>query len=115
VCGFHQVVFRFEGDSEGVSVDQLKETMAKHDCGVSVGYSGRSAAANPLFSEVRAYGRDCPIRCPHYKGNVRYGVGVTPVADRTVPRTVIMPNRAWDPPGMEAYAEKARKALKELC
>lgn len=112
VHAFHQVVFRFEGDREGISVEGFRQTMADHGCGVSVGYTGRSAAASPLFMEIRAYGLECPIRCPHYKGQARYGVGVTPVADRTIPRMTLMPMHAWNVPASEEYAEKLHSALR---
>lgn len=111
---YWQVAFRFEGDREGISLDRFKEALAARKCGVAVGYTQQSAASNPLFMEVRAYGLDCPIRCPHYKGQARYGEGVTPVADRTIPRIVLMPMHTWNPTAAEEYAEKLHGVLKTL-
>jgi perosamine synthetase len=108
------IAFRFEGDSEGISIDTFKETLADHGCGVAIGYTQRSAAENPLFGEIRGYGSDCPIRCPHYKGEVRYGRGVTPVADRTIPRIVLTSANWLNLAAAEEYAEKLHGALKQF-
>ena len=111
---YWQVAFRFEGDSDGVTLTRFEETLAKKGCGVAVGYTKSSAAAQPLFSEIRAYGRECPLRCPHYVGHARYGVGVTPIADRTIPRIVLMPMNVWNPDAADVYAAKLHEALSEL-
>ncbi|MDE3000540.1 MAG: DegT/DnrJ/EryC1/StrS family aminotransferase [Gemmatimonadota bacterium] len=114
VNAYHAVAFRFEGDREGISVERFQETMAEHGCPVSIGYKRRSAAEDPIFTEVLAYGKGCPIRCPHYKGRVRYGKGVTPVADRTVPRMVVMPMDVYTPGKTEEYAERIQAGLSAL-
>jgi len=111
---YWQVAFRFDGDEYGVSVGRFKETLAAHGCHVAIGYTQKSAAAQPLFTEIRAYGRECPIRCPHYQGQARYGEGVTPVADRTIPRLVLLPAYVWDLPKATEYAERLHAALRTL-
>lgn len=114
VNAYHAVAFRFEGDREGISVERFQKTMVEHGCPVSIGYKRRSAAEDPIFTEVLAYGKGCPIRCPHYKGRARYGKGVTPVADRAVPRMVVMPMDVYTPGRTEEYAEKIHAGLKTL-
>lgn len=114
VNAYHAVAFRFEGDSEGIPVERFQKSMAEHGCPVSIGYKRRSAAEDPIFTEVLAYGKGCPIRCPHYKGNARYGPGVTPVADRAVPRMVVMPMDVYTPGKTEEYAERIQAGLNAL-
>ncbi len=114
VNAYHAVAFRFEGDREGISVERFQKTMVAHGCPVSIGYKRRSAAEDPIFTEVLAYGKGCPIRCPHYKGRARYGKGVTPVADRAVPRMVVMPMDVYTPGKTEEYSEMIRAGLKAL-
>ena len=111
---YWQVAFRFEGDSDGVTLRRFEEALARKGCTVAIGYTQSSAAAQPLFTEIRAYGRECPLRCPHYVGHARYGEGVTPVADRTIPRIVLMPMNVWDPAAADEYASKLHEALNEL-
>ena len=111
---YWQVAFRFEGDRDGVTLRRFEETMATKGCAVAIGYTQSSAAAQPLFTEIRAYGRECPLRCPHYVGHARYGEGVTPVADRTIPRIVLMPMNVWNPTAADEYAAKLHEALNEL-
>ena len=81
---------------------------------VHMSYEARSAAEDQIFTEVLAYGKGCPIRCPHYHGEARYGKGVTPVTDRAMPRRVIMPMDVYTPNKTEEYAEKIQAALKVL-
>lgn len=114
VHAYHGVAFRFEGDGEGIPVERFQETMSEHGCRVSIGYKRRSAAEDPIFTEVLAYGKGCPIRCPLYRGEARYGKGVTPVADRTVPRMVVMPTDVYTPGKTEEYAEKIQAGLRAL-
>ncbi len=66
VHAYHFVMFRFEGDSEGISAERFRETMAEHGCPVHMSYEARSAAEDQIFTEVLAYGKGCPIRRPHY-------------------------------------------------
>jgi hypothetical protein len=75
---------------------------------------GRFDEVEAFYVEVRAYGRGCPIRCPLYEGEARYGKGVTPVADRTVPRVAVMPSDVYTPNKTEEYAEKIHAGLKAL-
>ena len=114
VNAYHAVAFRFEGDSEGIPVERFQKCMAEHGCPVSIGYKRRSAAEDPIFTEVLAYGKGCPIRCPHYGGQARYGPGVTPVADRAVPRMVVMPMDVYTPGKTEEYAERIQAGLSAL-
>ena len=111
---YWQVAFRFEGDRDGVTLRRFEETVAAKGCAVAIGYTKSSAAAQPLFTEIRAYGRECPLRCPHYVGDARYGEGVTPVADRTIPRIMLMPMNVWNPTAADEYAAKLHEALNEL-
>ncbi len=110
----HAVAFRFEGDRGGITVERFQQTMVENGCPVSIGYKRRSAAEDPIFTEVLAYGKGCPIRCPHYTGSARYGKGVTPVADRAVPRMVVMPMDVYTPGKTEEYSEKIHAGLKAL-
>ncbi len=114
VNAYHAVAFRFEGDSVGIPVERFQKSMAEHGCPVSIGYKRRSAAEDPIFTEVLAYGKGCPIRCPHYGGQARYGPGVTPVADRAVPRMVVMPMDVYTPGKTEEYAERIQAGLSAL-
>ena len=114
VCAYHKIVFRFEGDSVGISKERFVEALQTHGCRASVGHRRRPSTMDPIFTEIRAYGHDCPIRCPHYKGEARYGAGVTPVAERAVPRIVMMGADVWSPVTAEENAGRLHGALKEF-
>jgi len=68
----------------------------------------------PIFNEPRAYARQCPIKCPHYEGQVNYSEGACPSAEYLVPRlfnTVISPIRNEK---VEQYAKALHRTVQQF-
>ncbi|RJS85020.1 DegT/DnrJ/EryC1/StrS family aminotransferase [Candidatus Bathyarchaeota archaeon] len=89
---YWQYAVLFDGTDK--EYERFKRVMKEEGCKASYGYTQRPATLIPLITEIRAYGKGCPIKCPHYKGKAKYGEGVVPVAERILPRIVLL-EMAW--------------------
>jgi len=87
---------RFEGEKVGVELHDFQQLAAREGLSASYHYTTLTAAAIPLFTEVRAYGRGCPLNCPLYEGQVSYGVEQTPRCQELLDRLVLVGFSAWD-------------------
>jgi dTDP-4-amino-4,6-dideoxygalactose transaminase len=101
------LAFRYEGDKYGLKYEDFKRIMAEEKAKVSYGYTRVPASNIPLFTEIRAYGKGCPIKCPFYKGKAKYGSGTTPVAEDLLKRVMLFPQDL-------SNMEKVVKALNRL-
>jgi dTDP-4-amino-4,6-dideoxygalactose transaminase len=66
---------------------------------------------HPLFTEKVGYPNvGCPYRCPHYDGDVEYGYGTLPVAERIADELLILPlHPALTRPELDDIAHAVRK------
>lgn len=88
---FHLWAATFWGDRKGISMETFREALQRHQCDVSIGYTGMPAYKHPLIAERLGYGRGCPLDCPHYAGqDNQYPEGLCPVAEEVIPRILLV-------------------------
>jgi len=111
---YWQYAALFYGTDE--EYEKFKTLMKEEGCGASYGYTQRPATLYPLITEVemRAYGRGCPIKCPFYEGEAQYGAGVTPVAERILPRIVLLSLPWLDPDAARKNAEALSRVIEKF-
>ena len=106
---YYQFAARFEGDRFGLSMERFKALCEEHNADARFHYTKVAACNLPMFTEPRAYGLGCPIHCPHYTGNVRYGPEVAPVAQDVLDRLMLLP--FFD---NEAFIEAFQKVIETV-
>lgn len=106
----------YEGDKKGIAYDEFMKVLKANGGDEfaaswmpegAFGMPASPAYRYPLFSEPRAYGKGCPVRCPHYDGKVDYSEGACPVAEYIVPRLL----NVGLTPGTEATILRSLDAL----
>jgi len=97
---------RFEGEKVELTMDEFKRLAAEKELAASYHYTTLTSSAIPLFTEIRAYGKGCPIECPLYEGDVKYGVEQTPNCQELLDRLVLLGFSAWDLDFCKQQAEK---------
>jgi len=105
----------WEGDKHGLKLDRFKKILADEKVAVGFHFTERPANRFPIFRTSTAYHkRDCPIRCPHYKGSYRPAKAPLPVATRILNR-VMMAGLVEQPPSrVRANARGLRRAIKRM-
>ena len=77
---------RYEGEeSIGVSWHEFAEKFRELS-GEGVYAAWSVVYLEPVIAEQRFYGKGCPVRCPHYKGNVDWRPGLCPTAEAVQPK-----------------------------
>ena len=80
----------WEGDRHGFKFDRFKEICAEEKVSWGYDFTGRPAHKFPIFRGSTAYHkRDCPIRCPFYKGKYRVEKCETPAAAEVLKRVMM--------------------------
>ena len=105
----------WEGDRHGLSYERFKQVAAEE--GVPLGYefTERPAHTFPIFRKSTAYHhRDCPIRCPFYKGSYTPAKSRTPMAARILKRVMMMGIIEVPPAKVKANAAKLKRAIKRM-
>jgi len=88
---FHLWAATFWGDRKGISLDDFRQALQRHECDVSIGYTGMPAYRHRLIASRMGYGRGCPLDCPHYAGmGNQYPDGLCPVAEEVIPRILLV-------------------------
>lgn len=111
---YWQYGVRFEGDKSGLTMEDFKEICKKHDFTPPFHYTRVASSGFPLFTEIRAYGKDCPVKCPHYNGNVEYGVQTTPIAQEILDRLMLLPVWIWKPESIDEAIEKLSAVVDDI-
>ena len=79
----------WEGDKFGLSLRRFKQIAAQEGAPFGYNFTGRPAHRFPIFRTSTAYHkRDCPVRCPFYKGSYRVEKSSTPVAADVLRRVI---------------------------
>ena len=79
----------WEGDKYGLSFDRFKQIAAEEGAGLWYNFTERPAQEFPIFRTSTAYHKkDCPVRCPLYKGKYRVEKCRTPVAKEILKRVI---------------------------
>ena len=95
----------WEGDQHGLSFPRFKEIAAEEGAGLGYDFTERPAHRFPIFRTSTAYHKkDCPIRCPFYKGSCRVERTRTPVAADILKRVI-----------MTGIVEKKPSAVRRQC
>jgi len=73
----------------------------------------RLAYHEPVFRNRRFYPKDCPVRCPHYAGQLQdLGPGLCPNAERVQPRIFQFKTNYWDFDRAKVKAEALAKTVR---
>lgn len=79
----------WEGDKYGLSFDRFKQIAEEEGAGLWYDFTERPAQNFPIFRTSTAYHKkDCPVRCPFYKGKYRAEKCRTPVAAEILKRVI---------------------------
>jgi dTDP-4-amino-4,6-dideoxygalactose transaminase len=111
---YHLWAATFRGDEKGISLDEFRDALERHECGLGVGYTQMPAYKHPLIAQRLGYGRGCPLDCPLYagKGN-QYPEGLCPVTEDLVPR-ILLAYTFGDEAAHQQSAERLHQAIQSL-
>ena len=87
---YHLWAALFEGDRAGVDYAAFQQRCGELGVGVGFGYIGRPAYLHETLRRPLAYGKGCPVRCPHRSRDVEYREGLCPVAEEIMPRLMLL-------------------------
>lgn len=81
---------KWEGDKFGMNYDRFKKLNEKLSIGLRFGFNETAPYAFDFFRNARAYGHQCPNKCPFYlkKSGYTYRKGLCPVIEDVMPRLV---------------------------
>lgn len=83
---YHLWAANFEGEKFGIGLQKFKEALAKTGLSVGVGYTDMPAYKHPVFKERAAH----TFHCQNYKEKIDYPDGLCPVAEKVIPRMVLV-------------------------
>ncbi|MCD6415858.1 MAG: DegT/DnrJ/EryC1/StrS family aminotransferase [Planctomycetes bacterium] len=105
----------WEGDKQGLSYDRFKELAAEEGIPFYYEFTERPAPTFPVFRKSTAYHhKDCPIRCPFYKGSYTPAKSKTPVAAKILKRVMLLPVVEVEPAKVRATAAKIKRVIKRM-
>ncbi len=105
----------WEGDKHGLSYDRFKQVAAEEGAPLGYEFTERPAQAFPIFRKSTAYHhRDCPIRCPFYKGDYTPAKCRTPVAADILKRIMMMGIIEVPPAAAKANAAALKRVIKRM-
>ncbi len=105
----------WEGDSHGLSYDRFKQLAAEEGVPLDFGFTQRPAEAFPIFRKSTAYHhKDCPIRCPFYKGDYSPARSKTPVAAKILKRVMALGIIEVPPAKVKANARALKRVIKRM-
>lgn len=105
----------WEGDKHGLSYERFRQVAAEEGVPLSYEFTERPAHAFPIFRKSTAYHhRDCPIRCPFYKGSYTPARSKTPVAARILKRVMMLGIIEVPPAEARSNAEGLKRVIKRM-
>ncbi len=105
----------WEGDKHGLSYDRFKQVAAEEGAPLGYEFTERPAQAFAIFRKSTAYHhRDCPIRCPFYKGDYTPAKCRTPVAADILKRVMMMGIIEVPPAAAKANAAALKRVIKRM-
>jgi dTDP-4-amino-4,6-dideoxygalactose transaminase len=105
----------WEGDRHGLSLDRFKQVASEEKTGLRFHFTERPAPAFPVFRTSTAYHRrDCPVRCPFYKGKYRVEKCRTPVAAQVLNRLVMTGIIERPPAAVREQCAAIRRVIKRM-
>ena len=105
----------WEGDKHGLKFDRFKAVCKEEGVGVGFGFTQKPAHTYDVFRKSTAYNKkDCPIRCPFYKGAYRVEKCKTPVAADVLSRVIVSGIVEAPPAAVKKNARAIRRAIKRM-
>lgn len=68
----------------------------------------------PVMQKGYYYGKECPVKCPHYEGNVSYKEGLCPIAESIQPKIMQLKTNYRDLELAKSKANALRKTIKSF-
>ena len=105
----------WEGDQHGLSYDRFKKIAAEEGVEFRYNFTERPAPTFPIFRTSTAYHKkDCPVRCPFYKGDYRVAKCKTPVAAEILKRVMTLGIIERKPSFVKRQAAAMRRVIKRM-
>jgi dTDP-4-amino-4,6-dideoxygalactose transaminase len=105
----------WEGDKHGLSFDRFKEIAGEEQAGLGYDFTERPAQTFPIFKASTAYHKkDCPVRCPFYKGSYRASKCKTPVAAEILKRLIMTGIIERKPADVKRQAAAIKRVIKRM-
>ena len=105
----------WEGDRVGLSFERFKQIAAEEGAVLSYDFTERPAHRFPVFRTSTAYHKkDCPIRCPFYKGDYTPAKSKTPVAADILRRVIMARIIEEKPADVRRNCRAIRRAIKRM-
>jgi len=105
----------WEGDKYGLKFERFKQIAKEEGAGLRYDFTERPAHRFPIFRTSTAYHkRDCPIRCPFYKGKYRVEKSKTPVAAEILKRIITLGIIEKRPSVVRRQCTAIRRVIKRM-
>ncbi len=105
----------WEGDKHGLNFDRFKRMAAEEKVPFYYEFTERPAHEFPIFRTSTAYHkRDCPIRCPFYKGAYTPARCKTPVAADILRRVMLLGVVEAPPAVVKRNCKAIRRIIKRM-
>jgi perosamine synthetase len=105
----------WEGDKHGLSYDRFRKAAAEEGVPFSYEFTERPAHRFPVFRESTAYHRkDCPIRCPFYKGSYTPAKCRTPIAADILKRVMTLGVIERPPALVKRHCRAIRRVIRRM-
>ena len=103
------------GDTCGLKLARFKKLLAAEGAGFGFHFTERPAQEFDIFRKTTAYHKkDCPIRCPFYKGSYSPAKCKTPVAADILNRVMAAGIVEQPPAKVRANARKLKRVIKRM-
>jgi len=83
---YHFWAATFEGERVGISLDRFSEAVKKSGLSANIGYTQMPAYRHPVIEQRLAH----IFQCKNVSGRIQYPDGLCPIAERIIPRIVII-------------------------
>jgi len=105
----------WEGDKHGLDYDRFKQIAKEEGVPFYYEFTERPAHTFPVFRTSTAYHKkDCPIRCPFYKGDYTPAKSRTPVAADILKRIMLLGLIERPPATIKRNAAAIRRVIKRM-
>ena len=105
----------WEGDKHGLNHDRFKAVAAEEGAPLRYEFTERPASTFPIFRTSTAYHRkDCPVRCPFYKGSYRIEKATLPVAADVLKRVMTLGIVEKKPSQVKRECRAIRRVIKRM-
>ena len=105
----------WEGDKHGLCFDRFKEIAAEEGAPLGYEFTERPATEFDIFKKSTAYHKkDCPIRCPYYKGTYRAEKAKLPNATEILKRVIMSGCVERKPADVKRACKAIQRAIKRM-